>query len=77
MKLIPDIKCKGIGCPLKDKCMRADYDSVAKFESGTQYRYRPFTIDDKGIFSCELFYGDEFEILKYNLKKIKKDMSPD
>ena len=59
-------KCNGEGCVLKDKCKRFTAPSG---EFMQVYISAPYTYIN-GRFECELFWGDESDLLLEQLKSI-------
>lgn len=55
-------KCPGNGCPVKEKCYRySAKDGVWQ----SWFAKEPFKISKKGVFKCDMFWGDDAERL-YN-----------
>ena len=63
-------KCKGVGCIVKEKCKR--YTSQASINQW--YIEEPFKID-KGLFTCEMYYGEPSDLLLEQLKSIMNGSS--
>jgi hypothetical protein len=60
-------KCTGEGCKSKHICYR--FTSESKENMQSYFTEPPFKID-KGLFKCEMFWGEESELLLEQLKNI-------
>lgn len=58
-------KCDGKDCIVKEKCKR--FTSVRNIED--YFFPAPFKID-KGLFTCEMYYGEPSDLLLEQLKNI-------
>ena len=59
-------KCKGDGCPIKEKCKRFTAKSGIR---QAWFTFVPFNNDEK---KCEMFWGAGAEAIYSQLKKIVK-----
>jgi hypothetical protein len=60
-------KCYGEGCPVKNKCYR--YTAVASEYVQSYFAEAPGKRED-GKFTCEMYWGDNAEIVRNQLKDI-------
>lgn len=59
-------KCSGVDCPVAFRCARY---SQKPYRQKSYFTTPPFTID-KGLFKCEMFWGDAADLLFEQLKSI-------
>jgi hypothetical protein len=68
MKMSTDMtKCNGDNCLIKDKCRRFTTPTVEEYQSW--FLKPPFTIV-KNIFKCDMFWGDNADMIMEQLKSI-------
>jgi hypothetical protein len=65
-------KCRGEGCKAKHICYR--YTAQPKGEMQFYFSEPPFKID-KGLFKCDMFWGEASELLLEKLKNIMNGSS--
>jgi len=59
-------KCRGLDCPLKERC----YRYTAPMDEYRQAMIEePFTVKD-GVFTCKMYWGDQSEFILNQLKDI-------
>jgi hypothetical protein len=64
-------KCNGFGCVVKEKCYRF---TAPKGEYMQSWVKPPYKID-KGVFTCELFWGKASDLILEQLKNIMNGSS--
>lgn len=60
-------KCSGEGCPVKTKCKR--FSTVGSYYQ-TYFVESPLVVDQKGVVSCDMFWGENAENVFKNLQNI-------
>lgn len=66
-------KCKGRGCPIKDKCYRYIGENL---KTQSYFLIEPFQYFDEGnTFSCAMFWGDNANQIFNKISTIVKNQS--